>query len=63
MAPEARVYRTDDESRNALIEALMEARTADKSIERPSWTMYVNFLLDKEANEIYTRYQNRLSPK
>jgi hypothetical protein len=60
MAPEARVYRTDDESRNILIESLMEVRVADKSIERPSWTMYVNYLLDKEANEIYARYQHRL---
>jgi L-fucose mutarotase/ribose pyranase (RbsD/FucU family) len=63
MAPEARVYRTDDDDRNTLIQALMEVRTFDKSIERPSWTMYVNYLLDKEAAEVFSRYQNRINGK
>lgn len=58
--PEARVYRPKNEKENQLIDALMETRTAEKSIERPSWTLYVDYLLNKETAEIKTRHESRM---
>lgn len=58
--PEARVYRPKTEKENQLIDALMETRTAEKSIERPSWTLYVDYLLNKETAEIKTRHESRM---
>jgi len=60
MAPESRVYRPKSDKENALIEALMETRTAEKLIERPSWTMYVDYLLNREAEEILRRHKSRI---
>jgi hypothetical protein len=57
--PEGRVYRPKTEVENQLIESLMATRVAEHAIERPSWTLYIDYLLNKETTEIVNRLQSR----
>ena len=58
--PEARVFRPQNEKMNQLIESLMKVRAAEKIIERPSWTQYCSYLINKDMAEVTQRYHNRL---
>jgi len=58
--PENRVFRPQTEKMNQLIESLMKARAAEKIIERPSWTQYCAYLINKDMAEVVQRYHNRL---
>jgi hypothetical protein len=50
--PQARVYRPTTEKMNEIIAALMEARAARGVIPKPSWTEYIDYLLNKDIAEI-----------
>lgn len=60
MNPEARVYRPQSETLNQLIDKLMQVRTAEGHIQRPSWTLYISWLLNRELGEVRTRYKQRV---
>ena len=57
--PEARVFRPRSEKEDNLITKLMELRTKEEIIPKPSWTMYVSYMLNKEIAEVRSRFQSR----
>jgi len=60
MNPEARVFRPRSESENALIDKLMEVHTLEGRIERPSWTLYAAYLINRDLTEIRARHKARV---
>ena len=59
MSPEARVFRPRSEREDQLIGALMETHAAEKDIEKPSWTQYVSYLLNRDMAEIRAKRRAR----
>ena len=59
MSPEARVFRPRSEKENELIDNLMKARTAEGHIERPSWTQYVAWLINRDVAEVRNQFKAR----
>ena len=59
MSPEARVFRPKSEDENKLIDNLMQVHKAEGHIERPSWTQYVAWLINRDVAEVRARFKNR----
>jgi len=57
--PESRVFRPRTEKEDKLIDLAMDVRAKDRTIAKPSWTQYVEYLLNKDIMEIRQRHQNR----
>ena len=57
--PESRVFRPRSEDEDCLIDKLMEVRAVEGSIQKPSWTLYAAYLINKDLAEIRTRYKHR----
>lgn len=57
--PEARVFRPRSESENNLIDKLMEVHTLEGHIQRPSWTQFVSWLINRDLTEVRTRHKTR----
>ncbi len=60
MNPEARVFRPRSEDENALIDKLMEIHTLEGRIEKPSWTLYAAYLINRDLTEIRARHKVRV---
>ena len=60
MSPEARVFRPRSEGENNLIDNLMKVRKAEGHIERPSWTQYVSWLINRDVAEVRAQYRMRI---
>jgi len=58
--PEARVFRPRSENEDKLIDSLMRVRAAEGVIEKPSWTQYASWLINRDLAEVRTRYQQRI---
>jgi len=59
MNPEARVFRPRSEAENDLIDKVMQIRSKQGAIQRPSWTLYISYLLNKDVAEVRARYKER----
>ena len=59
MFPESRVFRPRSEKENELIDSLMQVHKAEGHIERPSWTQYVSWLINRDVAEVRARFKNR----
>ena len=59
MNPEARVFRPRSETENSLIDKMMQIRSKQGAIQRPSWTQYASYLINKDVAEIRSQYKQR----
>jgi len=57
--PEARVFRPRSEKENELIDNLMKVHSAENHIERPSWTQYVAWLINRDVAEVRAQFKAR----
>ncbi|GAJ11575.1 unnamed protein product [marine sediment metagenome] len=60
MAPEARVFRPKSDEENEIVDEVMKVHTLEGHIQRPSWTMYITYLLNRDIAEIRTRHKSRI---
>jgi len=58
--PEARVFRPQSEKVDSLIEGLMKVHTLEGHIQRPSWTQYVGYLINKDLAEERLKHKQRV---
>lgn len=58
--PEARVFRPRSETEDKLIDGLLKVHTLEGHIEKPSWTQYVSFLLNRDLAEVRSKHQQRV---
>lgn len=59
--PESRVFRPRSETENQLIDKLLKLHTIEGHIERPSWTQYVAWILNRDLAEVRTRHRQRVT--
>ena len=57
--PEARVFRPRSETENNLIDKMMQIRSKQRAIQRPSWTQYVSYLINKDVAEVRSQHKQR----
>jgi len=57
--PESRVFRPKSESEDKLIDKLMRVHHLEGHLERPSWTQYVAWLVNRDLAEIRSRIKSR----
>jgi len=57
--PEARVFRPRSETEDRLIDGLLKVHHLEGHIEKPSWTQYVSYLMNKDIAEVRTRRKAR----
>ena len=60
MSPEARVFRPRSEQEDQLIDKVMEVHRLEGDIQRPSWTQYVSYLVNRDIGEIRARHKERV---
>ena len=58
--PEARVFRPRSEDENALIDKLMEVHTLEGNIQKPSWTLYAAYLINRDLAEVRAKLKGRV---
>ena len=61
--PEARVFRPKSEEEDQLIDQLMKVRHLENYIQKPSWTLYVSWLLNKDLEEVRANHKARIGGK
>jgi len=57
--PEARVFRPRSETENQLIDKLLKLHTIEGHIEKPSWTQYIAWTLNRDLAEVRVQYKHR----
>ena len=57
--PESRVFRPKSEEENKLIDSLMQVHKVEGHIERPSWTQYVAWLINRDVAEVRAQFKSR----
>ena len=60
MNPEARVFRPRSEEENEIIDELMKVHALEGHIQRPSWSMFVTWLLNRDIAETRAKYKSRV---
>ena len=58
--PEARVFRPRSETEDKLIDGLLKVHHLEGHIEKPSWTQYVSWLMNKDISEVRAGYQSKV---
>ena len=58
--PEARVFRPRSETEDRLIDGLLKVHALEGHIQRPSWTQYVSFLMNRDLEEVRARHKMRV---
>ena len=58
--PEARVFRPKSEGENELIDEVMKVHTLEGHIQRPSWSMYITYLLNRDIAEVRAKHKSRI---
>jgi len=59
--PEARVFRPKSETEDRLIDGLLKVHHLEGHIQRPSWTQYVSYLLNRDLGEVRAKYKQRVA--
>ena len=59
MSPEARVFRPRSETENQLIDRLLKLHTIEGHIEKPSWTQYIAWVLNRDIAEVRVGHKHR----
>jgi len=59
--PEARVFRPKSETEDRLIDSLLKVHHLEGHIQRPSWTQYVSYLLNRDLGEVRAKYKQRVA--
>lgn len=57
--PEARVFRPKSETEDRLIDRLLKVHHLEGHIQRPSWTQYVSYLVNRDLSEVRAKYKQR----
>jgi len=60
MSPEARVFRPKSEAEDKLIDGLLKVHHLGGHIQRPSWTQYVSWMMNRDLTEVRAQYKNRI---
>ena len=60
MSPEARVFRPRSETEDKLIDSLLKVHHLEGDIQKPSWTQYVSYLMNKDLTAVRSKSKNRL---
>ena len=60
MAPENRVFRPKSETEDQLIDGLMKVHQLEGHIQRPSWTQYAAYLINRDLAEVRAKYKERI---
>ena len=58
--PEARVFRPRSEPEDSLIDRLMKVHHLEGHIQKPSWTMYIAWLINRDLAEVRGRSKSRI---
>ena len=58
--PEARVFRPKSEEENEIIDEIMKVHTLEGHIPKPSWSMYVTYLLNRDIAEVRAKHKSRI---
>ena len=60
MMPESRVFRPKSEAEDTLIAQLIKVHHLEGHIQRPSWTQYVAWLVNRDLTEVRARHKSRM---
>ena len=58
--PESRVFRPRSENEDKIIDGLLKVHNLEGDIQRPSWTQYISWLLNRDLMEIRSRHKGRI---
>lgn len=58
--PEARVFRPRSQTEDQLIDRLLTLHHLEGHIDRPSWTQYVSWLLNKDIADVRKNAKQRV---
>ena len=58
--PEARVFRPRSETEDRVIDGLLKVHNLEGHIQKPSWTQYVSWLINRDIAEVKTRHKHRI---
>lgn len=61
MSPEARVFRPRSETEDQLIDRLLKLHVLEGHIEKPSWTQYIAWVLNRDLAEVRARHKERVA--
>jgi len=60
MSPEARVFRPRSEIEDRLIDGILKVHHLEGHIQRPSWTQYVSWLMNRDLTEVRAQHKSRI---
>ena len=58
--PEARVFRPRSEAEDKLIDGVLKVHHRSGHIQKPSWTQYVSYLMNKDLAEVRAGYRKKV---